>query len=104
MQMVFSESIHPIASLISMHWVWGRNKLRISEEDPSKNMADIFLERWTGKRPVKMIHPELASILGPTKGIIVYQEQIMRIVHELGGLTMPETNKLRKSISKKEGD
>jgi DNA polymerase-3 subunit alpha len=75
-----------------------------SDEDPTKNMSDIFLERWTGKRAVKMIHPDLEPILGPTKGIVVYQEQIMRIVHELGGLTMPETNKLRKAISKKEGD
>lgn len=75
-----------------------------SDEDPNKNMSDIFLERWTGKRKVNYVHPELEPILGPTVGIIVYQEQIMRIVHELGGLTMPETNKLRKAISKKAGD
>jgi len=75
-----------------------------SDEDPTKNMSQIFLERWTGKRPVHYTHPELEPILGPTKGIIVYQEQIMKIVHELGGLSMPETNKLRKAISKKESD
>ena len=75
-----------------------------SEEDPNKIMSDIFLERWTGKRQVKMVHPALEPILGVTKGIIVFQEQIMRIVHELAGLTMPETNKLRKAISKKESD
>lgn len=75
-----------------------------SDEDPSKMMSTIFLERWTGKRPVNYVHPELEPILKPTVGIIVYQEQIMRIVHELGGLTMPETNKLRKAISKKESD
>lgn len=76
----------------------------ISNEDPSKTMDTIFLERWTGKRPVHYVHPELEKILGPTKGIIVYQEQVMRIVNELGGLTMPETNQLRKAISKKSGD
>jgi DNA polymerase III subunit alpha len=75
-----------------------------SEEDPTRNMAEIFLECWTGQRLVKMVHPELEPILGPTKGIVVYQEQIMRIVHELGGLSMSETNKLRRSISKKAGD
>jgi len=75
-----------------------------SDEDPTKMMSTIFLERWTGQRPVNYVHPELEPILSPTKGIIVYQEQIMRIVHELGGLTMPETNKLRKAISKKAGD
>lgn len=75
-----------------------------SDEDPNKTMADIFLERWTGKRKINYVHPELESILGPTVGIIVYQEQIMRIVHDLAGLTMPETNKLRKAISKKESD
>lgn len=76
----------------------------ISDEDPSKTMADIFLERWTGKREVNYVHPDLELILSPTKGIIVYQEQIMKIVHDLGGLSMPETNKLRKAISKKAGD
>lgn len=75
-----------------------------SSEDPSKTMADIFLERWTGKRPIVYVHPSLEPILGVTKGIIVYQEQIMKIVNELGGLTMPETNQLRKAISKKAGD
>ncbi len=76
----------------------------ISDEDPTKTMADIFLDRWTGKRPVRYIHPELETILKPTVGIIVFQEQLMKIANELGGLTKPETNQLRKAISKKTGD
>lgn len=75
-----------------------------SDEDPTKVMSDIFLERWTGKREVKYIHPELEFILKPTVGVIVFQEQLMKIANELGGLSMPETNKLRKAISKKSGD
>ena len=75
-----------------------------SDEDPHKVMSTIFLERWIGIREVKMVHPDLEPILGMTKGIVVYQEQIMRIVHELGGLNMVETNKLRKAVSKKESD
>lgn len=76
----------------------------ISDEDPSKTMADIFLERWTGQREVKYIHPDLKPYLSVTVGVVTWQEQIMKIVNELGGLDMIETNKLRKAISKKSSD
>jgi DNA polymerase-3 subunit alpha len=76
----------------------------VSDEDPNKTMADIFLERWTGQRETKYIHPDLIPYLSVTKGVITWQEQIMKIVHELGGLTMVETQKVRKSISKKVSD
>lgn len=75
-----------------------------SDEYPGMNMADVFIKRWTGEFPVTMTHSDLQDILGETKGAIVYQESIMKIAHELGGLTMPETQKLRKAISKKTGD
>jgi DNA polymerase-3 subunit alpha len=76
----------------------------VSDEDPNKKMSDIFLDRWTGKRAVKYIHPEMEEILKPTVGILVYQEALMKIANQLGELTKPETNQLRKAISKKEGD
>jgi len=41
------------------------------------------------------------SILGPTKGCLVFQEQFMQIMHKIGGLTMAETNVFRKVVSKK---
>jgi DNA polymerase-3 subunit alpha len=75
-----------------------------SVEDPQVTMDKIFLNRWTGAARTWYIHQDLEPILGNTKGVIVFQEQIMEIAHKLGGLTMPETQKLRKAISKKASD
>jgi len=75
-----------------------------SDEDPTKVMSTIFLERWTKKRKIKYVHKDLEPYLEMTVGVITWQEQIMKIVHELGGLSTVETNKLRKAISKKTGD
>lgn len=75
-----------------------------SMEDPQVTMDEIFLNRWTGIARTWYIHQDLEPILGNTKGVIVFQEQIMEIAHKLGGLSMPETQKLRKAISKKASD
>lgn len=75
-----------------------------SPENPNITMEKVFLTRWIGKSAVSYVHKDLESILKPTAGVIVFQEQIMRIVNEIGGLTMNETQKLRKAISKKASD
>lgn len=75
-----------------------------SDENPNITMEKIFIGRWQGTRETKLIHPDLENILGPTKGVLVYQESLMRIANELGGLTMLETQKLRKAVSKKASD
>lgn len=75
-----------------------------SDEDENMTMSDIFLDRWEGKRPVRYVHPDLEPILKRTAGVCVFQEDLMKIVHEIGGLSMPETQKFRKAISKKAGN
>ena len=45
--------------------------------------------------------PELASILEPTYGCIVYQEQVMQIARKLGGYTLGRSDLLRRAMSKK---
>lgn len=45
--------------------------------------------------------PELVSILEPTYGCIVYQEQVMQIVRKLGGYTLGRSDLLRRAMSKK---
>ena len=47
--------------------------------------------------------PQLESILGPTYGCIVYQEQVMQIVRELAGYTMGRSDLVRRAMSKKKG-
>jgi DNA polymerase-3 subunit alpha len=64
--------------------------------------------RKTGQQPAVPIHQELAEpledILGPTHGLIVYQEQVMAIAQKLAGYTMGQADNLRKAMGKKKKD
>lgn len=63
---------------------------------------DEFIERKHGKRPVNYIIPQLEPILKETYGIIVYQEQVMRIAHEVIGYTLAKADLMRKAMGKKD--
>jgi DNA polymerase-3 subunit alpha len=60
-----------------------------------------FIDRKHGKEKVAYLHPLLEPIMGPTYGIGVYQEQMMRIARDLAGFTLAEADTLRKAIGKK---
>ncbi len=50
---------------------------------------------------ISYVTPELESILEPTYGCIVYQEQVMQIVQKLAGYTMGQADNIRRAMSKK---
>jgi DNA polymerase-3 subunit alpha len=56
------------------------------------------------KKMVEKLHPIVSDITAHTNGQIVYQEQILRVVRELGGFTWEEAAHVRKLISKKQGE
>ncbi len=60
-----------------------------------------YAERKQGRKPVSYLHPDLKAILEETYGIIVYQEQAMRIAMELAGYSAAEADSLRKAMGKK---
>ena len=62
----------------------------------------LYTSAKHGRRKVTYPHPDLAPILEPTYGVIVYQEQIMRIAARLAGYTLAEADLLRRAISKKD--
>ena len=64
-------------------------------------MTDIYIRRKLGQEPVTYPHPDLKPILEPTYGVIVYQEQVMRIASVLAGFTLAEADVLRKAVGKK---
>jgi DNA polymerase-3 subunit alpha len=63
-----------------------------------------FVSRKHGREKIEYLVPQLEPILRETYGIIVYQEQVMRIAHELGGFTLSEADSLRKAMGKKKKD
>ncbi len=60
-----------------------------------------YIERMNGRQEVTYRHPMMEPIFESTYGIPIYQEQIMRTSVELGGYSGPESDNLRKAISKK---
>lgn len=64
-------------------------------------MTDVFIRRKLGQEPVSYQHPLLEKVLEPTYGVIVYQEQVMRIASEMAGFTLGEADVLRKAVGKK---
>jgi len=64
-------------------------------------MLDEFVARYHGKVKFKYEHPKMENILKETYGIIVYQEQVMKIATDLVGLSLAEADTFRSAMSKK---
>jgi DNA polymerase III subunit alpha len=63
-------------------------------------MAAAFVRRYRGLEPVSYLHPALAPILASTQGILLFQEQILRLATEIAGLSWAEADHLRRGMSK----
>ncbi|MEJ2037793.1 MAG: DNA polymerase III subunit alpha, partial [Desulfosarcinaceae bacterium] len=64
-------------------------------------MVDDFVERKHGRKAVAYMLPQLEPILKATYGVIVYQEQVMKIAGALASYSMAEADGLRKAMGKK---
>ena len=62
-------------------------------------LKDAFVRRFKGEEPVAHLHPALASLLDETYGVILYQEQVLRIAHQLAGFSLAEADLLRRAMS-----
>ncbi|MFM7070182.1 MAG: DNA polymerase III subunit alpha [Planctomycetota bacterium] len=64
-------------------------------------MVRDYVEVKHGRQKAEYIHPVCEKILGETNGVMVYQEQVMRILNELGGIELANAYTCIKAISKK---
>ncbi|CUR38161.1 DNA polymerase III subunit alpha [Limosilactobacillus reuteri] len=67
---------------------------------PMENIPH-FTARKAGKEKITYPAPSLEKILGPTYGILVYQEQVMQLASVMAGFTLGEADLLRRAMSKK---
>jgi DNA-directed DNA polymerase III PolC len=65
----------------------------------SGGLKDAFVRRFKREEPVQHLHPALAPLLEETFGVILYQEQVLRIAHELAGFSLAEADLLRRAMS-----
>jgi DNA polymerase III alpha subunit len=63
-------------------------------------MARTFVRRYRGEEEVAYLHPALEPILGRTKGVLIFQEQILRVAREIAGLNWEQAGYLRRGMSK----
>jgi DNA polymerase III subunit alpha len=68
------------------------------------DMIDDFVERKWGRRKVEFLLPELEGILKDSLGVIVYQEQVMRIANVLASYSLGEADLLRRAMGKKNAE
>jgi DNA polymerase-3 subunit alpha len=64
-------------------------------------MIDDFIKRKKGKTAVKYDLPQLKEMLDETYGVILYQEQVMRIANKLANFSLGQADILRKAMGKK---
>ena len=65
------------------------------------NMVESYIERKHGREIVTYGHEAERNILGPTYGVIIYQEQVMQIAKDLAGFSLGQADILRRAMGKK---
>lgn len=62
-----------------------------------------YIARAAGREPVTYRHPSMAAYLGDTMGVVLYQEQVMRISFEIGRFSWEVVSEIRKAMSGRKG-
>jgi DNA polymerase-3 subunit alpha len=65
-------------------------------------MVDDFIKRKHGKMPIHFEIPQMEETLRETYGVIVYQEQVMKIAGSLANFSLGDADVLRRAMSKKD--
>ncbi len=63
-------------------------------------LKDAFVRRHSGQEAAQYLHPALEPLLRETYGVILYQEQVLRLAHDVAGLSLGEADQLRRAMSK----
>jgi len=77
--------------------------LALFRPGPMEYIPD-YVRRMHGEAKIEYRHPDLAQSLAETYGIIVYQEQIMRVARDIAGYSVGEADTIRKAVSKKNAE
>ena len=89
LRQLLPDSIEDIIALVSLY-----------RPGPMENIP-LFCNRKHGREPVDYLHPSLEPVLKETYGVIIYQEQVMRIAQILAGYSLGEADLLRRAMGKK---
>ncbi|MBC8278478.1 MAG: DNA polymerase III subunit alpha [FCB group bacterium] len=65
-------------------------------------MMGQFIRRHRGEEPVEYLHPKMEELLGETYGVMIYQEDVIKVAHYIAGISLGEADLLRRAMSGKE--
>jgi DNA-directed DNA polymerase III PolC len=63
-------------------------------------MKEVYIKRRAGLEKTDYVHPSLASALDDTYGVVIYQEQVLRVAHFVAGLSLGQADTLRRAMTK----
>jgi DNA polymerase-3 subunit alpha len=66
------------------------------------DMIGDFIARKHGEQPISYLHESLEAVLRETYGVIVYQEQVMRIASVVAGFSLAKSDLMRRAMGKKD--
>jgi len=64
-------------------------------------MKDAYVRRFRGLEPPTPPHPRLVDVLWDTQGVMLYQEDVMRVAQALAGMDLAEADLLRRALQKR---
>ncbi len=67
------------------------------------DMVENFVRRRNGNESVQIPHPDLEPVLGETYGVILYQEQVLRIANTFAGLSFSDADNFRRAMTRDRG-
>ena len=67
----------------------------------SGGMKAEFIDRHVDRKPFDYLHPKMKEVLGDTYGVMLYQEDVMRIAVEVAGYGVADADRFRSEVSKK---
>jgi error-prone DNA polymerase len=68
------------------------------------NMVHPYLRRRLGQEPVTYAHPRLEPALADTLGVILFQEQVLKVARDLAGFSPGQGEQLRRALGSKNGE
>ena len=64
------------------------------------DMVRTYIARRNGRQPIEFLHPDLRPMLEETYGVIVFQEQVLRVVHVFAGFPYAVADAFRRAMTK----
>lgn len=64
-------------------------------------MMQEFIDRHNGRKKPAYLHPDLESLLAETYGVMIYQEDVIKVAHAISGMSLGEADTLRRAMSGK---